>query len=641
MSFTFASQPVAVSTAAMPAVAAAAPEAQTFWQQGLALAERREWRGAARAFARATRADRGDVLYWLNLAHAQRAAGLLTRAVAAARRALQLEPAQPLALRLLGDTLLQLHRYADALAAFEVLRAAGHDEADAMLQQASALQALQRPADSATVLLKLLEREPAHLKAWALLSDALRDRGMKREAVEAMKTVLALDPDNLEARSRLSFEKRHLLDWSDLEADTAQMERLIAAMPEDASRLSACFAMLSLPIAPELHLKAAAAETRGLCQGVVPLPPVDRAARGTPGRKPVLAFLSYDFRDHPVAQLLAPVLERIDRRRFSLHLYSSGPDDRSAWRQRLVRAADRFVDIRGLSDRQAAERIRADGVDLLVDLMGHTRGLRLPVFAHRPAPVQATFLGCPASTGAPFIDWLIGDPLVTPPELAHQYTEKLARLPLTLQPNGRDRPLPRPMTRAEAGLPEGAFVLCGFNHTYKIGPEPFGAWCRVLREVPHAVLWMKETNQQLHANVRRAAAERGVAPERIVFAPHVPWEQHFSRLALADVFADTWPYNAHTTAADALWAGVPVVTRYGNSYASRVAASVLNAAGLGELAFGTLEEYERALLALATEPALLGQYRQHLAAERLTLPLFDAARWTREFEDLCEGMLAA
>jgi predicted O-linked N-acetylglucosamine transferase (SPINDLY family) len=208
-----------------------------------------------------------------------------------------------------------------------------------------------------------------------------------------------------------------------------------------------------------------------------------------------------------------------------------------------------------------------------------------------------------------------------------------------MQPNGRGRPLPQPMARAQAGLPEGAFVMCAFNHTYKILPEAFDAWCTVLHNVPHAVLWLKETNRQLHENVRREAAARGVAASRIVFAPHVPYDVHFARLALADVFVDTWPYNAHTTAADALWAGVPVLSVYGNAFASRVAASALNAAGLGELAFATPDEYRRAILVLAQEPQLLARYRAHLEQGRQTLPLFDSARYTGELQALLQRML--
>lgn len=617
------------------------------WQRGVAHARAHAWPAAARAFARATRASPRDVLYWVNLANAQRHAGALPEAEAAARQALQLDTGNVLALQVLGDSLGRMHRYAESLAVFAELEAGGTLEPDALVQQGAMLQALQRHREAMAVLLKALAAQPHHVRGHALLADTCRDLGMKREAVECMKTVLALDPGNLEALSHLSFEKRHLCDWSGWQSDLERIETALLAQPAGAPRVAASFGLLSLPLDPSLHLRAAQGESAAFAAAAEPLPPLtgpQRAERRA--RVPRLGLVSYDFREHPVSQLLVEVLEQLDRGRFGLTLYSSGPDDGSALRARLVAAADAFVDIRGLSDQQAAQRVREDGIDILVDLGGHTRGHRMGVFAARPAPVQVSHLGYPGSTGADFIDYLIGDPLVTPLELAHDYSERLAQMPLTLQPGGRWRPLPQPMTRADAGLPEDAFVLCAFNHTYKIGPEAFDAWCAVLRAVPQAVLWLKETNRQLHENVLAEAAARGVEPSRIVFAPNVAYEHHFSRLALADVFADTWPYNAHTTAADALWAGVPVVTLYGNSYASRVAASLLNAAGLGELVFGDAGDYTRAIAALALEPQLAAQYKQLLQASRMTLPLFDSTRYTRAYEALlgrmwqrwCEGL---
>jgi predicted O-linked N-acetylglucosamine transferase (SPINDLY family) len=472
-----------------------------------------------------------------------------------------------------------------------------------------------------------------------LLADACRDQGLKREAVECMKTVLALDPGNLEALSHLSFEKRHLLDWSELDADVQALSDTLRDLPADRPCIAAAFSLLSLPLDPALQRKGAHAEALLIGHGIRPLPPVQPGQRTAAGPRIRLGLVSFDFREHPVSQLLVEVLEGFDRQRFELLLYSAGPDDGSALRARMVALADHFVELKGLSDAQAAERVREDGVDLLVDLMGHTRGHRMGIFARRAAPVQTAYLGYPGTTGLPGMDYIVGDPLVTPLALAGDYSEKLAQLPLTLQPNGRSRPVPQPMSRAQAGLPEAAFVMCAFNHTYKILPEAFDVWCSLLREVPHAVLWLKETNAQLHGNVLRAAAARGVAAERVVFAPVVAYADHFSRLALADVFVDTWPYSAHTTASDALWAGVPVVSHFGRGYASRVAASVLNAAGLGELAFGTVAEYRSAILALALDPALLAPFRQHLVSQREDLPLFDTGRYTRELQALFTRMV--
>jgi len=611
--------------------------AAAHWHAGVALARHHDWRGAADAFDRAARAAPHDALYWLNLAHAQRRAGTPELALATVERALALEPAHVLALRLKAECLSELHRYAHAVQAWQTLQDAGVREPEPMLLQASMLQALGRHQESMALLLTALSLQPGFVRGHALLADACRDLGLKREAAECMKTVLALEPDNLEALSHLSYEKRQVCDWSDLDVDLARFDTLLAAAPQGTARIAAAFGLLSLPLAPELQLAAARGESLAHAAAVVPLPAVAAAARGEAGRRPRLGWLSYDFREHPVSQLIVELLEGLVATGFDLRLYSAGPDDGSPLRARVA-AAGAFVDIRGLSDRQAAERIRADGVDLLIDLMGHTRGHRMGVFAHRPAPLQVAFLGYPASTGAPYIDYLVGDADVTPLELASSYSERLAQLPLCFQPNGRWRPLPQPMARADAGLPEAVFVMCAFNHTYKILPAAFDAWCEVMHAVPRALLWLKQTNGQLHDNVRREAQRRGIDPARIVFAPVVSYEAHFSRLALADVFVDTWPYNAHTTASDALWAGVPVVTRFGNTFASRVAASVLNAAGLSELALASEADYVAAITALALDDELLAGYRQHLRTRRMELPLFDSARYTQEFAALLQRM---
>lgn len=620
--------------------------AERFWHQGLTHARNGNWSQAALAYSQATLAAPGQANFWFNLANAQRHTHHHERAVQSARRGLALSPADPLGLHLLGESLARLHCYAQAADVFATLEAGGSTDTSAMLQHAAMLQALQRPQAAVEVLLRALVITPHLVRGHALLADALRDMGLKREAVECMKTVLALEPGNLEAMSHLSFEKRHVGDWSDLQQDLEQIQQSLAVHPSvDAAtgvphrpRVAATFGLLSLPLSPLQHLHAAQGEALALAHEVQPL-----AQRVGPSETADdiirLGFVSFDFREHPVSQLLVQTLESIDRSRFEVLLYSSGPDDRSQLRQRLQACATQFVDLRGMSDQQAAERVHADRVHLLVDLAGHTRGHRLGVFARRPAPVQASWLGFPGSTGARYIDYIVGDPFVTPLAHAAHYSEQLAQLPDCLQPNGQWRPLPQPLRRAEAGLPEDAFVICAFNHTYKILPAAFDIWCSVLREVPHAVLWLRQTNHQLHDNLRRQAQARGVAPDRLLFAPTVSYAQHFSRLALADVFADTWPYNAHTTASDALWAGVPVLTLHGSTYASRVATSIVRAAGLGELAFDNETDYRLALLALAQQPELLQPYRQHLEQQRLRLPLFDCKRHTLALQALFECMV--
>ena len=618
------------------------------WQAGRDLMARHDWAAAARAFEAATRATPDDALYWLNLANARRHAGAFEAAEAAARRLLELEPGHALGQQVLGDVLASQHRYAESAAAFAALEAAGTQDPEVMARHASMLLALCRPREALDVLIRALGVNPGVVGVHVIMADAFRDQGLKREAVECLKTVLALQPHKLEALCQLSFEKRFLADWSDLDADIEAIARGLSESPQQRARVVAAFGNLSLPLPAALQRVAAAQESAACAASARLLPPLDDAARAERAARARVrvGFVSYDFREHPVSQLLVEVLEQMDRSRFEVVLYSSGPDDGSALRARIAASADRFVDIRGQSDADAAARIRADEIDLLVDLAGHTRGHRLGVFAARPAPLQLGYLGYPGTTGASFIDYFVGDAIASP--LAHeaQFSERIVQLPGCFQPNGRWRPLPQPMSRAQAGLPEDAFVMCTFNHTYKIGPQAFDAWCRVMRRVPRAVLWVRESNGQLHDNVCREAARRGVAPERIFFAPHVPYDVHFSRLALADVFVDTWPYNAHTTAADALWAGVPVLTLPGESFASRVAASLLAAVGLEGLAMGSVEDYEAALVTMATDPAVLPGLRAHLVDNRLQLPLFDTPAYTRRFEALlrrlwqrwCEGL---
>ncbi len=609
------------------------------WEQGREAMRAQRWDEARRWFGLACRAAPGDALYQVNLAVACLRLARLDDAIVAARRATGADVALAVAWLLLGDALRGSHRYAEALDAYEHAEAAGHEDADAYVHHAMMMQALQRPQLAIAKLLKATMIRPHHAAAHGMLAAAFRDLGLMAEAVECLKTLQALVPGHLQGRVVESYEKRHLFDWRDLASDVQALSDMLESSRGDEPRPTTSFALLSLPIEPRLQTRAAAMDACSQAVGVVPLPPVSPAGR--PARGPLhVGWVSSDFRDHPVAQLLVEVFERWPRGAVRHTLYSHAVDDGSSIRARLVAAVDAVVDVNDMSDRAAADRIRADGVDVLIDLQGHTRGQRLAIAAHRPAPVQATYLGFPGSTGADYIDYLIGDPYVTPLELAHLYTEKLAQLPTCFQPNGRWRALPRPMSRAEAGLPDDAFVMCAFNHTYKILPEAFDVWCEVMREVPRAVLWLKETNGQLHANVRAAAAGRGVDPARVLFAGRVDYADHFSRLALADVFVDTWPYNAHTTAGDALWAGVPVVTVYGNGFASRVAASVLNAAGLPELAFADAESYGLAIRALATDEALLTAMRQHLDGTRMTMPLFDAGTRARELDALLRRMHA-
>jgi len=352
-----------------------------------------------------------------------------------------------------------------------------------------------------------------------------------------------------------------------------------------------------------------------------------------------IGYLSSDFHAHATAYLIAELFELHDRQRFEIVAYSIGHDDSSPIRRRLTEACDRFVDLNALSHAESARRIYADGVDILVDLKGYTRGSRTEVLALKPAPIQVNYLGYPGTMGADFIDYIITDRFVTPPDQQRYFTEQFVYLPDSYQVNDRKRPIAeRTPTRAECGLPEVGFVFCCFNTTAKLNPRVFDIWMRLLRATSGSVLWLLTTSPLAVANLQREARGRGVESERLVFAPQVPLGDHLARHRLADLFLDTLPCNAHTTASDALWAGLPMLTCASETFASRVAGSLLSAVGLPELITTSLEEYEQLALQLAHAPSALAELRKKLAVNRQTMPLFDSQRFTRNLEAAYERM---
>jgi protein O-GlcNAc transferase len=333
------------------------------------------------------------------------------------------------------------------------------------------------------------------------------------------------------------------------------------------------------------------------------------------------------------------MLEHHDRRRFEVVGYSSGPDDQSAMRTRLAGAFDRFVDIDKTTQREAAQLIHADGIDILVDLDGFTGSSRTAILAYRPAPIQVNYIGYPGTMGAEFIDYIIVDRFLAPPGHQTFFSERLVHLPeCYLCTDDRREIAERTPTRAECGLPEAGFVFCCFHTCYKITPAFFAIWLRLLEQVPGSVLWLLDANSWATANLRREAAARNIAPERLVFAPLKLPADHLARQRLADLYLDTLPYNANTTAIEALWAELPLLTCAGKSFASRMAGSALQAIGLEELITTSLDEYEALALRLAREPHLLAQLRARLAQNRQTHPLFDTARFTRNIESAYQQM---
>jgi predicted O-linked N-acetylglucosamine transferase (SPINDLY family) len=345
------------------------------------------------------------------------------------------------------------------------------------------------------------------------------------------------------------------------------------------------------------------------------------------------AYLSADFHRHATAYLMAELFERHDRSRFEIIGVSFGVDDKSETRKRLVAAFDQFYDVRGKSDEEVAKLLHDLQVDIAIDLKGYTEDARPGILAFRPAPIQASYLGFPGTMGVEFIDYIIADKTVAPFEHQPFYMEKIVHLPDCYQVNDTKRKIAeRTPTRQQAELPQQGFVFCCFNNNWKITPDVFGVWMRLLHAVEGSVLWLLGDNESTERNLRMEAQARGIDPVRIVFASRLPLDEHLARHRVADLFLDTLPYNAHTTASDALWAGLPVLTREGTAFAGRVAASLLHAIGLPELVTHSIEDYEALALRLARDPSLLQGYRNRLATNRLTHPLFDTERFRRHIE---------
>ncbi|WP_231890692.1 UDP-N-acetylglucosamine-peptide N-acetylglucosaminyltransferase [Methylomonas koyamae] len=356
-----------------------------------------------------------------------------------------------------------------------------------------------------------------------------------------------------------------------------------------------------------------------------------------PQTKIRLGYLSADFQEHATAYLLAETLEAHNRDRFELYAYSYGADDGGTMRQRLERCFDRFIDLGELSIADCAKTIYADRIDILIDLKGYTRGTRTEILTYRPAPVQVNYLGYPGTVGGDFCDYIITDNYVTPPASAGDYSEAFACMPGSYQPHGSDVAIGRSSNRAEQGLPAEGFVFCCFNQAYKIMPETFDLWCRLLHNTPGSVLWLLD-NAKAKGRLRNEAYQRGISPERLVFAGEVSQSRHLARLSLADLVLDTAPYNAHTTASDALWVGVPLITCTGDTFASRVAGSLLRAVDLEELIAEDTTAYYALALELSNHPQRLAEIRHRLQQNRLSVALFDSASYTLHLEGLYQTM---
>ena len=551
---------------------------------------------------------------------------------AAANAQLAHAPADADALRKLAGELFEREDYAASAEAYGHLLATRPELPAAFwVRRGIAQQKSGQLAAAETSFREAAARAPDDPEVHTNIGTMCVEQGRYADADAPLSRALALDAENAYALALLIHARQRCCAWEGIDVLFKRLAKLLDGDPDAGGWGVAPFPLLSMPLSPQTHLKAARSWARGLAPAQpAPRPPLKPA----PGERLRVGFVSSDFRVHPVAFLMMEVWERIDRSRIEAFAYGILPTDTGPVGERIARAFEHFADVSRESTATIAQRIRGDRIAILFDLNGYTTHARSEIFALRPAPLQINSIGFPGTLGAEWYDYIHVDPFVAPPAMKPHFTERFFAMPHACFPSDTTRAgKTSPPPRSALGLPERGFVFACFNNTYKILPDVFAIWMRMLAAVPQSVLWLYDSDPDAKANLRREAQRAGVAAERLIFAPWAPPDRHLARAATADLFLDTYPYSAGATANDALLAGLPVVSCAGETLASRLAGSQLHAIGLPELVTASLADYESLALGLARHPAELAALRTRLAANRRTHPLFDMARYTRDLED--------
>lgn len=495
------------------------------------------------------------------------------------------------------------------------------------------LELMNRPDKAILAHVDALRLEPSNAKILTFIGSYLMRLHQDEEAINYFDAAVKFDPSNATALARLIYLRRRICDWTDL----GNREKRVQVFQKSDAGIDP-FALLTLTDDPALQkkysIRAAQLANAGSLAADFELPRAE-------GRKIRLGYFSNDFFDHATMYLMARQLELHNRDRFEIFVYDYGVVNDQEGRVRAEHAADVYRQVAQLENDELAALVHKDGLDIAIDLKGYTKANRLNIFENRLAPVQVAYLGYPGTTGVQGMDYMVADPVTIPPALRRHYSEKILYMPDCYQPNDDKREAASTApTRAEAGLPEDAVVFCSFNSPYKVSPDEFDIWMKLLDRVPGSVLWFYAPPEKAQKNILKEAKRRGIGPDRIVFAGYADQKDHLARLALADVFLDTFAVNAHTTASDALWAGVPVVTKTGKQFAARVATSLVSAAGVPELAASTSQQYQALALKLARDPQYLADVKARVKQGIATGPLYDTETFTRNFEALMEKTLA-
>jgi len=616
----------AASIASYDAALALRPHhAETYNNRGNALFELQRFEAAVADYERAIAIAPGHAGTYTNLANALHKLLRFDAAVAGADRAIALRPDHADAYFSRGISLHALRQHEAAIASFDRAIVLDPAHADAHNNRGTSLYALGHYEAAVAAYDAAVAIQADHAQAYGNRGNALRDLKRFTAAVASYDRAIELRSGFKGIHGMRLNAKMQVCEWRGFDAELA----LLRARIEAGEPASPPFPVLIYSDSPALQKQAALNWVRAEPQPSPALPPIPKRA----GRKDIrVGYFSADFHDHATAYLLSGLLEMHDKGRFHLTAFSFGPDSAGPMRKR-IEAACELIDVRHFSDRGIAMLAREREIDIAVDLKGFTRDGRPGIFAERAAPLQVSYLGYPGTTGMPGMDYLVADRAMIPSGDTGHYTENIIYLPDSYQVNDASRVVPgAPPSRRELGLPETAFVYCCFNNNFKITPATFDAWMRILARVPHGVLWLLEDNPEAAANLREAAVQRGISAERLIFAPRMPLSAHLARHRAADLCLDTLPCNAHTTASDALWAGLPLLTCVGETFAGRVAASLLLAIRLPELVTSTRAQFEKLAVALAADPERLGKLRHSLAENRRTAPLFDTKLYTRRLE---------
>ena len=547
-------------------------------------------------------------------------------ALSSIENALRMNPKYAEAYLNKGNVLGELKKFDDSILAYKRALAINPNIHDAHLGLGNVFRALKRYDEALGAYDKALALKPDLAGAWFGRGNAFFELKRYDEAFETYDKVFSLKPELVGAEGSRLRAKMHLCDWSNFDAEC---NHLIASV-RDGKGSTSPFIFLAIPSSADDQLQCAKSWV---------------AEKYPPSQKPVyrgeryahdrirIAYVSADFREHAVSYLTAGMFECHDKSRFDVTAISLGPNDNSEMRQRLKASFEHFIDAKTYGDDQIANLVISSEVDILVDLMGFTSNSRAGIFARRVAPIQVSYLGYLGTMGAEYIDYTIADRIVIPETQFDFFAEKIVYLPNSFQSTDRQRPVSdKRFTRAEAGLPQEGFVFCCFNANYKITPDVFDTWMRILKQVPGSVLWLVAEGPTIERNLKNEAAARGVSGERLIFAQRMPLPEHQARLQLAGLFLDTLPYNAGATASDMLWSGLPVLTRIGDTFVGRMAASLLNSIHLPELIATTSEAYEQMAIDLAAHPEKLAAIKHKLAENRLTTPLFDTKLFTKHIE---------